>query len=101
MTDSATEFTSEYFSNFLQRFDVKTTTIAPHAHWQNGHCERHGHVPQEMLSKIEAEHPINTYMEMHQALIQCNQEFSKYQKRILTRGVGFWKELTTAWVHHK
>jgi hypothetical protein len=73
VTDSATEFTSEYFSNFLQRFDVKTTTIAPHAHWQNGHCERHGHVPQEMLSKIEAEHPINTYMEMHQALIQCTQ----------------------------
>eukprot|EP00435_Cladocopium_sp_Y103_P060444 s1568_g22.t1 len=73
VTDSATEFTSEYFANFLQRFDVKTITIAPHAHWQNGRCERHGHVLQQMLSKVDLEYPVDTYMDLQQSLVQCTQ----------------------------
>ena len=73
VTDFATEFLSEHFSNFLQRFDVKSTTVAPNAHWQNGRCERHGHVLQEMLSKIDMEQPISTYHEMQMALVQCTQ----------------------------
>eukprot|EP00435_Cladocopium_sp_Y103_P051911 s2127_g16.t1 len=71
VTDSGTEFTSEYFSEFLQRHDVKPVTTAPLAHWQNGRCERHGQILQSMLDKIDHEMPIQTYKELQQALAQC------------------------------
>ena len=70
VTDAATEFTSEMFTNFLQRYDVKGVTTAPHAHWQNGRCERHGHIIQNMLHKIDHDMPIQTYSDLHQALVQ-------------------------------
>ena len=70
VTDAATEFTSEFFTNFLQRRDVKPITTAPHAHWQNGRCERHGQIIQNMLDRIDREMPIQTYQDLHQALVQ-------------------------------
>ena len=71
--DSGTEFNSETFTKFLQRNDVKPTTIAPYAHWQNGRSERHGHILQTMLNKLDHETPIQTYTELQHALIQCTQ----------------------------
>eukprot|EP00435_Cladocopium_sp_Y103_P048285 s125_g14.t1 len=71
VTDAGTEFTSELFQTFLQRYDVKPSTTAPNAHWQNGRCERHGQILQFMLNKIDHEMPIQTYMELQQALVQC------------------------------
>lgn len=69
--DSATEFTSEKFEEFLQRHDVKSTVTCPNAHWQNGRSERHGQILQTMLTKIDAENPILSFHDMQQALIQC------------------------------
>eukprot|EP00435_Cladocopium_sp_Y103_P018404 s1763_g4.t1 len=69
--DSATEFTSEQFQEFLQRYDVKDTVTSPHAHWQNGRCERHGQILQTMLTKIDHESPILSFSDLQQALIQC------------------------------
>jgi hypothetical protein len=71
VTDSATEFTSDVFSVFLQRHDIKQVTTAPHAHWQNGRCERHGDILQNMLNKVDLEYPVGTYDDLLQALIQC------------------------------
>eukprot|EP00435_Cladocopium_sp_Y103_P038246 s2140_g10.t1 len=69
--DAATEFNSESFDEFLQRHDVKGITTSPHAHWQNGRCERHGQILQSMLDKLDHEKPITTFKELQQALIQC------------------------------
>ena len=71
MMDSATEFTSEVFQEFLQRHEVKGVITSPHAHWQNGRCERHGQILQTMLNKLDHEKPIESYHDLHQALIQC------------------------------
>ena len=71
VTDAGTEFTSGHFLDFLQRHDVKAVTTAPHAHWQNGRCERHGHILQTMLNKIDHESPVQTYRDLQQALVQC------------------------------
>lgn len=71
VTDAGTEFTSEHFSEFLQRYDVKSVTAAPHAHWQNGRSERHGQILQSMLHKIDHEMPIQTYVDLQRALVQC------------------------------
>ena len=38
--DSATEFVSETFSDFLQSHNIRSTTVPPEGHWQNGRCER-------------------------------------------------------------
>ena len=64
VTDSATEFLSEAFQNFLQRHDIKPVTTAPYAHWQNGRCERHGDILQHMLSKVDLEYPVETYEDL-------------------------------------
>lgn len=61
VTDATTEFQSEAFEAFLQRYDVKSSTIAPHAHWQNGRSERHGQILQHMLTKLDKEFPIETF----------------------------------------
>ena len=40
--DSATEFNSEDFQQFLQKFNIRSITTNPESHWQNGKAERHG-----------------------------------------------------------
>ena len=71
ITDSATEFTSEKFGDFLQQNNVRSITIAPEAHWQLGKVERHGQTLQNMLTKFDMEHPIENYFDFQQALNQC------------------------------
>ena len=84
------EFTSEVFAEFLQRHDVKPGTIAPHPHWQNGRCERHGRVLQTMRGKIDQDQDlgINSYDEFQQALIQ-----STHAKTTLSLRKGFSPEI--------
>ena len=69
--DSATEFTSEAFQGFLQKHDVRDIVTSPHAHWQNGRCERHGQILQNMLNKLDQDQEISSFAELQQALIQC------------------------------
>ena len=70
-TDSATEFTSETFENFLKQNNVKQNTTTPEAHWQLGKAERHGSILQSMLDKYQEEHQITSYRELQTALAQC------------------------------
>ena len=51
--DSASEFVSEAFSQFLQNLNIKCTVVPKGAHWQMGRIERHGGVLQEMLSVVQ------------------------------------------------
>ena len=68
IVDSATELNSEEFMGFLQRNNIKCTTVVPDGHWQNGRSERHGAIIESMLSKYDLEAPINSYDELQQAL---------------------------------
>ena len=70
VVDSGTEMNSEYFSGFLQRFNIKSQTICPEAHWQAGKIERHGSFLESMLSKIDLEYPITDYQSLQMALNQ-------------------------------
>ena len=88
VTDSASEFVSETFVQFQQRNDITPTTIAPHAHWQNGRCERHGEILQNMLNKLDKESPIETYEDLQQALAQ-----STHAKNTLSIRRGFTPEV--------
>lgn len=58
--DSATEFVSETFSDFLQSHNIRSTTVPPEGHWQNGRCERHGAILEEILRKVDIENPISS-----------------------------------------
>ena len=61
---------STEFSEFLQRFNIRSTTTVPEAHWQSGRVERHGGFLQCMLEKVDFEHPINDYSSLQTALNQ-------------------------------
>ena len=71
VVDSGTEMNSQEFAEFTQRFNIRSTTTAPDAHWQSGKIERHGAFLQSMLSKIDMEHPVLDYDDLQQALNQC------------------------------
>ena len=73
LVDAGTEMNSEEFSNFAQANNIKVVTISPEAHHQNGKAERHGAVLQHMLSKVEEDHPINTYQDLKLVLWSCIQ----------------------------
>ena len=73
LVDAGTEFNSEEFSSFVQRHNIRLTTISPEAHFQNGRSERHGAVLQNMLSRFDKEHPIETYQDLHRSLWWCTQ----------------------------
>ena len=68
IVDSATELNSEEFMEFLQKHNIKCTTVVPDGHWQNGRSERHGAILESMLSKYDLEAPINSYTDLQQAL---------------------------------
>eukprot|EP00435_Cladocopium_sp_Y103_P016264 s1455_g4.t1 len=95
MADSATEFDSEMFSQYLQTLGVKPTIIPPQAHWQMGRSERHGHVLQEMLQRYETEHAIDSYAQLQIALTHCTQAKNScslrhgYSPETLVFGKGF------------
>ena len=71
VTDSGTEMNSVQFEEFVQRFNIRHTTTAPEAHWQNGKVERHGGFLQSMLDKIDMEHPISDYEALQMSLNQA------------------------------
>ena len=73
IVDAATEFNSEEFQHFSQSHNIKVTTISVEAQFQNGKAERHGSILKSMLSKYEAEHAINNYKELQEALWWCTQ----------------------------
>ena len=73
MVDAGSEFNSEDFMTFLQSSNIKTHTISPEAHYQNGKIERHGAVLQTMLSKFDMEHPVQNYHDLQNALWWCVQ----------------------------
>ena len=73
IVDAATEFNSDEFQNFSQSHNIKVTTISVEAQFQNGKAERHGSILKTMLSKYEAEHTINNYKELQEALWWCTQ----------------------------
>ena len=52
LLDSATEFLSQQFVEFLQSMNVRCQVIPPDAHWQLGRIERHMH---ELIVKINQE----------------------------------------------
>eukprot|EP00435_Cladocopium_sp_Y103_P033773 s3413_g8.t1 len=88
VSDPATEFTSDLYQEFLQKHDIKGITTSPNADWQNGRCERHGEILQAMLTKIDLEQPITTYLEFQQALVQ-----STHAKNTLSIRRGYSPEI--------
>ena len=70
VVDSGTEMNSKEFTMFTQRFNIRSTTTSPEAHWQSGKIEGHGAFLQTMLSKIDMEIPINSYQDLQIALNQ-------------------------------
>ena len=66
--DSASELNSDTFRNFLQQYNIRSTTVAPEAHWQNGRAERHGAVIETMLRKLDCEFPIDSYNQLQKCL---------------------------------
>ena len=73
LVDSGTEYNSEEFTRFAQSHNIRVTTTNVEAPFQNGKAERHGAVLKTMLSKYEAEHPINNYADLNEALWWCIQ----------------------------
>ena len=71
MSDSAGEFCSEEFCQFLQSHNCRSIVIPAEAHWQLGRCERHGSILQHMLEKYEIDYPIDSDDKMTEALVQC------------------------------
>lgn len=88
VTDSATEFTSEEFSKFLQRFNIQSKVIAADAHWQNSRAEGHGGILQEIITKMDSEESIDSYEKLTQALA-----FATHTKNQWSRHRGYPPEL--------
>ena len=62
--------------------------IAATAHWQLGRAERHGSILKTMLSRFEAEHPIQNSRDFQEALELCC-----LAKNALSRAQGFTPEI--------
>ena len=71
--DAATEFCSDEFDQFLQKFGIRSRTCATDAHWQNSRVERHGGTLQMMLTKMDHEENIKSYAHLAQATATKNQ----------------------------
>eukprot|EP00435_Cladocopium_sp_Y103_P002384 s4317_g1.t1 len=88
MSDSAGEFCSDEFAQFLQSFDIQSIVIPAEAHWQLGKCERHGAILQDMLNKYQMEQPIVNQDDLEKVLCQCTAA-----KNSLSRCRGYSPEL--------
>ena len=71
LMDSASEFLSKSFQEYMQSLNVQFVVGPPDAHWQIGRIERHRGVLQNMLSKYELEHDVTNYQELQQAWMHC------------------------------
>ena len=88
MFDSATEANSEQFAQFLQLHSIQSYVIPTDAHWQLDRAERYGAVLMHMLNKYHSNHPIRSYQDFEQSLIQlCN------AKNSMSHHEGFTPEL--------
>ena len=85
VTDAATEFTSDEFAKFLQRFNIQSRVIAAEAHWQNA---RDGGILQQILSKMDKEESIDSYEKLTQALA-----YATHTKNQWSRHRGYPPEL--------
>lgn len=88
VTDAATEFTSDEFATFLQRFNIHSKVIAAEAHWQNSRAERHGGILQEIITKMDMEESIDSYEKLTQALA-----YATHTKNQWSRHRGYPPEL--------
>jgi len=88
MTDSAGEFCSEEFAEFVKQYEIRTYVIPAEAHWQLGKCERHGAILQGMLDKYQADHNVTNSEEFLDALQHCVSA-----KNSLSRHRGFSPEI--------
>ena len=80
--DAATEFTSEEFSMFMQKANIKGHVIATEGHWQNSQIERHGGILQSILEKMDVEQPIDSYEQLEIALAvatHTKNQWSRYR----------------------
>lgn len=80
--DAATEFTSEEFSMFMQKANIKGHVIATEGHWQNSQIERHGGILQNILEKMDVEQPIDSYEQLEIALAvatHTKNQWSRYR----------------------
>ena len=59
------------FASFLQRFNIRGTTIAAEGHWQNAKAERHGGILQEILNRMDRDVGIPDFHEFQCALAQA------------------------------
>lgn len=94
--DSGSEMNSQEFSDFLQNSNIKGNTIPPEAHWQAGKIERHGKFLQEMLTKIDLEHPVSSYEDLQAALNQ-----STHAKNALSIRHGYAPEIIVFGKHSR
>ena len=78
--DAAGEFCDEKIQEFSQKHDIGLKVIPPEAHWQNGRCERHGGILQEMLTKMDVEEGINSYDQLEQALSLATQTKNQWSR---------------------
>ena len=78
--DAAGEFCDEKIQEFSQKHDIGLKVIPPEAHWQNGRCERHGGILQEMLTKMDVEEGINSYDQLEQALSFATQTKNQWSR---------------------
>ncbi|MCG8490892.1 MAG: hypothetical protein MI743_04695, partial [Sneathiellales bacterium] len=92
--DAASEFNSDEFGWFLQKFGIRSRTCATEGHWQNSRIERHGGILQTILNKMDHEETISSYSQLSIALAQAtltkNQwsRFRGYPPEILVFGKG-------------
>ena len=73
VVDAGTEFQSDEFVEFVQRYNIKLIPTAPEAHFQHGKAERHGAILQHMLETFDRDHTIENYQDLQQALFWCVQ----------------------------
>ncbi len=88
VSDAGTEFTSDEFAKFLQRFNIQSKVIAADAHWQNARAERHGGILQQIISKMDSEESIDNYDKLTQALA-----YATHTKNQWSRHRGYPPEL--------
>eukprot|EP00435_Cladocopium_sp_Y103_P012440 s2683_g3.t1 len=78
--DAAGEFCDDAIQGFAQKHGICLKIIPPEAQWQNGRCERHGGILQEMLSKTDIEEPIDSYAKLEQSLAFATQTKNQWSR---------------------
>lgn len=88
MFDSASEFNSEDFGQYLRDNNMKHYVIPAEAHWQLGRAERHGAVLKHMLDRYHSDQPIKDDTSFEEAL-----QLLRNAKNSMSRHAGYTPEL--------